>query len=215
MPTRLLTVLAVALALAAAAAPTALADGDPASDVVLLQDAYFPYPPKKPSKAFEKALTDLLAKSKKAGFPLKVAIIATENDLGSVPQFFGKPQPYAAFLGREISFNTKKQLLVVQPTGYGTDSIEPDTAQAIEDLAPPKDDSGDALTRAAIDATVRLAKASGHPVAAPKLPKPGGDDGGGTSPVIIFGVPVLLLALGGLLAALKRRDADPDDAAGA
>jgi hypothetical protein len=207
--TRLLPVLAAAFALALTAAAPALADGDPASDVLLLQDAYFPYPPQKPPKVISDALTDVLKRTRKAGFPLKVAIIATQNDLGSVPQFMGKPQPYATFLGREIDFNTKKRLLVVQPSGYGTDSIEPDVAKAIDGLPKPKDDSGDALARSAIEGTLRLAKAAGHSVPAPKLPKVAAKDGGGTSPLIVFGVPVLLLAIGGLLAALKRRSGDP------
>jgi hypothetical protein len=200
-----------ALALLALAPPAARADGDPASDVLLLQDSYLPYPPGKPPKVVSDALVDLLKRTRKAGFPLKVAIIASKNDLGSVPQFFGQPQPYATFLGREIEFNSKKQLLVVQPNGYGTNSIAPDTAKALQGLKPPADDSGDALGRAAIEATVRLTKAAGHPVTAPKLPAVAdkGGGGGGTSPLITFGVPVALLALGGALAALKRRSSDP------
>jgi LPXTG-motif cell wall-anchored protein len=49
-----------------------------------------------------------------------------------------------------------------------------------------------------------LSAAAGHPVPAPKVPG-GGGGGGGTSPLIVFGVPVALLALGGVLAALRRR----------
>jgi MYXO-CTERM domain-containing protein len=56
-----------------------------------------------------------------------------------------------------------------------------------------------------VTAIVKLSKAAGHPVPTPALPKASGGGGGGTSPAIVFGVPVALLALGGLLAALRRR----------
>jgi hypothetical protein len=80
----------------------------------------------------------------------------------------------------------------------------------LKGFAPPKSAGGEDLGRAAVAAIVKLSKAAGHPVAAPKLPKASaGGGGGGTSPLIVFGVPVALLALGGALAALRRRqDAD-------
>jgi hypothetical protein len=195
-------VLAVAVALALAPAP-AFADADPASDVLLLQDVYLPYAPGVP-KPLGTAITNLLKTTRKAGFPLKVAIIATPQDLGAIPQFFGKPQSYAPFLEREIAFNTRKPLLVVMPAGYGAAALPSGTETALQGLAPPKSGNGDALGRSAVEAILRLAKAGGHPVPAPKLPEAGGG-GGGTSPLIVFGVPVVLLAIGGLLGALRRR----------
>jgi hypothetical protein len=197
-------VLAVAVALAVAPAP-ALADGDPASDVLLLQDIYLPYAPGVPAQ-LGKAITNLLKTTRKAGFPLKVAIIATPQDLGAVPQFFGKPQSYAPFLQREIAFNTRKPLLVVMAAGYGAAALPVGTDTALQGLQAPAPGSGDALGRSAVEAILRRAKAGGHPVPAPKLPAAsGGSGGGGTSPLIVFGVPVALLAIGGLLGALRRR----------
>src|SRR4051812_18324713 len=153
--------LAIAALVASLALPAAAhANGDPASDVLLLQDAYLPYSPEVP-KPIETALTNLLKQSKQKGFPLKVAVIATKNDLGSVPQFFGTPQPYAQFLESEISFNKPKPLLVVQPAGYGTANAGPDATKALEGLEPPAADSGDALGRAAIQGTIKLAKPRG------------------------------------------------------
>jgi MYXO-CTERM domain-containing protein len=201
---RLLPVLAVAVALAVVPAP-ALADGDPASDVLLLQDVYLPYAPGVP-RPLGTAITNLLKTTRKAGFPLKVAIIATPQDLGAVPQFFGKPQNYAPFLQREIAFNSKKPLLVVMAAGYGAAALPAGTETALQGLQPPAPNSGDSLGRAAIAAILRLAKAGGHPVPAPKVPAAtSGGGGGSTSPVIVFGVPVALLALGGVLAAIRRR----------
>lgn len=205
---RLLPVLAV-IAAVALVPSQARADGDPASDVLLLQDVYLPYPPGIPAD-LGRTITDLLKTTRKAGFPVKVAIIADPKDLGAVPQFFGRPQSYAPFLQSEIAFNSKKPLLVVMPSGYGVAALPSGSENGLKGFAPPKSAGGEDLGRAAVAAIVKLSKAAGHPVAAPKLPKASaGGGGGGTSPLIVFGVPVALLALGGALAALRRRqDAD-------
>ena len=201
---RLLPVLAVAAALVIAPS-AAEADGDPASDVLLLQDVYLPYAPGVPPE-LGKTITDLLKTTRKAGFTLKVAIIAQPKDLGAVPQFFGKPQSYAPFLQSEIAFNSKKPLLIVMPAGYGFAGLPAGTDQALEGVDPPKSANGEDLGRAAVTAIVKLSEAAGHPVPTPKLPNAGDSgSGNGTSPLIVIGVPVALLALGGLLAALRRR----------
>ncbi len=189
--------------------PTASADGDPASDVLLLQDVYLPYAPGVPPD-LGRTITDLLKDTRKAGFPLKVAIVAAPKDLGAVPQYFGHPQSYAPFLESEIAFNKKKPLLTVMPSGYGVAGMPKGAENGLNGVAPPKSAQGEDLGRAAVGAIVKLSKAAGHPVPAPKLPKAGSGDGGGsTSPLIVFGVPVALLAIGGALAALRRRqDAD-------
>jgi hypothetical protein len=182
----------------------ARADGDPASDVLLLQDVYLPYAPGVPGP-LGKTITTLLKTTRKAGFPLKVAIIANAKDLGAVPQFFAKPQSYAPFLQSEIAFNSKRPLLVVMPTGYGAAALPAGSETGLQGLAPPKSARGEDLGRSAVAAIVKLSAAAGHPVPAPKIPTAGGGGGGGTSPLIVFGVPVALLALGGVLAALRRR----------
>jgi MYXO-CTERM domain-containing protein len=75
-----------------------------------------------------------------------------------------------------------------------------------KDLGPPKSASGEDLGRGAVGAIVKLSEAAGHPVPTPKLPKASSGGGGGsTSPIVVFGVPVALLALGGALMALRRR----------
>jgi hypothetical protein len=206
---RLLSVLAV-VGLLAVAPTAARADGDPASDVLLLQDLYLPYAPGVPGP-LARAITDLLKTTRKAGFPLKVAIIADPKDLGAVPQLFGKPQPYASFLQSEINFNSKKPLLVVMPAGYGAAALPKGSETGLQGLDPPKSTSGQDLGRAAVKAIVKLAAAGGHPVPEPKLPNAGGGSKSGTSPLIVFGVPVILLALGGVLMAVRRRQ---DTAAG-
>src|SRR4051812_5149371 len=206
---RMRRALATAVLLAALAVPPAAqADGDPASDVLLLQDAYTPYQPAIP-KPVSDALNATLKQLRKSGYPLKVAIIATTTDLGAVPQFMGKPQPYASFLESEIAFNKPKALLVVMQNGYGTAAIKPNIAGALTKVPKPKSNSADDLGRAAIDGVVAIGQAAGHPVPKPALPASSSSGGGGgMSPAIIFGVPVLLLALGGLLAALRTRQAN-------
>src|SRR4051795_688491 len=184
----------VVLLAALAAAPPAHADGDPASDVLLLQDVYSPYQPAVP-KAVLDALNNTVKELRKKGYPLKVAIIASKTDLGTVPQFLGRPQPYAEFLASEIKFNKPKPLLVVMETGYGTAEVPPEIAKALQAVDRPTSGSADALGRGAINAVLGIARASGHPVAKPKLPAASeGGGGGGTSPAVIFGIPVLLLA---------------------
>jgi hypothetical protein len=206
-------VLVIAAMLASLAAPVpAHANGDPASDVLLMQDAFFPYSPEVPQPV-QKGLNDTLEAMRKKGFPLKVAIIASKNDLGAIPQFYGAPQPYADHLESEIAFDEPKPLLIVMPTGFGVAEAGPRAQEALEDVDAPDADSGDSLGRAAIAGARALAEAQGKPVPQPKLPPPE-DSGGGTSPVV-FLVPVLLLALGGGLAAVRARQLDKKEEAAA
>src|SRR5436190_22775673 len=113
--------MAVAVGLAAALAtlcvPAARADGDPASDVLYFQDAYVPYPP--PSKHASGVLRAALQAARNRQYDVKVAVIATRTDLGSVPSLFGKPGQYAQFLGEEIRSFYTGPLLVAMPSGFG------------------------------------------------------------------------------------------------
>src|SRR3954466_586141 len=115
---RALTAVA-ALALALALPAGAQANGDPASDELLVAGVYLPFQPK-PSATAATAIKVLLRRTKEAGYPLHVAIIASPGDLGDVPEYFGQPQRYADFLFPEISFQVKGPLLVVMPSGYGS-----------------------------------------------------------------------------------------------
>src|SRR5437764_3193759 len=170
---------AAALVTALAAPPVARADSDPASDTLLLQDVFLPVAPPMP-QAYASALRSMAASTKKAGFPLKVAIIATPNDLGLVPQLFGKPEQYAPYLGREIDFQKKNSLLVVMPAGYGTNDVLPKVAVSIKNLPPPGANL-DNIGKQTLTAMGRMSAAAGHPVPVPKV-KSGGSGSGGTSP---------------------------------
>ena len=201
---------AAALVTALAAPPVAHADSDPASDTLLLQDVYLPIQPPMPP-AYATALRNMAASMKKAGYPLKVAIIATPNDLGLVPQIFNKPQQYASYLGREIDFQRKNSLLVVMPAGYGTNDVLPKVAASVANLPAPGA-SLESMGKGALTAMGRISAAAGHPVPVPKVKASSGGGKSSTSPAVIFGVPVIFLALAGGLMALRRRQTPPPPA---
>jgi hypothetical protein len=114
---------AVALALVAAAAaattrpPAALADGDPASDVLAYQPVFFPY--QAAPAGLRRELNGLVRSANEQGYRIRVAVIQSPRDLGSVPTLFGRPSVYARFLGSELSSFWRQRVLVVMPSGYG------------------------------------------------------------------------------------------------
>ena len=113
MSIRLLLIAAVALTFAA----TAAADGDPASDVLYQANFYIPYPA--PPPADVATLKQAVDRAYSRGYRVKVAVIATRTDLGSVPELFGKPDEYARFLGAELRGFYVGPLLIVMPAGFG------------------------------------------------------------------------------------------------
>jgi hypothetical protein len=116
---------AVAAVLAATAAmltagpgPTrALADGDPASDVLVYQPVFFPYKPA--PHALQRHLVGLVRSANQQGYRIRIAIVQSRRDLGSVPALFGTPTVYARFLSSELSSIWRDRVLVVMPDGYG------------------------------------------------------------------------------------------------
>jgi hypothetical protein len=209
---RALLALLLGVAVLAATAPAVLADADPPSDVLLLQSVYYPYQPPVSDK-LRRTLDGVVAASRKAGYPVKVALVESPVDLGAIPQLFGKPAEYAPFLGREIGFKSKNPLLVIMPAGIATNNVSAKAQQAIQGIKIDASKQSDGLVAAAIEAIPKMATASGHPVAAVPVPSSGGGkkSGGGTSPLIVFGAPVLLVALAALVAALRRRGDDEED----
>jgi len=213
---RVLLALLLAVAALAAAPPTALADADPPSDVLLLQSVYYPYQPPVSDK-LRRTLDMVVTQSQKAGYPVKVALVASAVDLGAIPQLFGRPAEYAPFLGREIAFKSKAPLLVIMPAGIATYNVNAKAQQAIQGIKVDPSKQSDGLVAAAIEAIPKMATASGHPVAAVPVPSAGKNQksGGGTSPLLVFGAPVLLVALAALVAALRRRGDDDEHDDGA
>jgi hypothetical protein len=157
-PGRLALALAVLAIGAGTLVPVALADGDPASDVLYFQDVFLPAP--EPSTETSAPLKSTVGAAKKAGFKIKVAIIASRQDLGAVPSLFGRPQLYAQFLGLELQSFYKQRLLVVMPSGFGVfRNGKPVAAEkrALKGLKAGA--TADELTAAATQAVQRLRKA--------------------------------------------------------
>ena len=107
-----------AAALACVAAPSARADGDPASDYLLTQKVFFPFDLKVP-KAEQQQFVALVDEANRKGFTIRVALIWSAYDLGSITSLWLKPRTYARFLGAELIYVYKNRLLVVMPNGFG------------------------------------------------------------------------------------------------
>jgi hypothetical protein len=202
-------VLALALAAAVAlgpAVPGARADADPPSDVLFVQDHYLPYTPV--ARPFADALKQLVRETRRAGFPLKVVVIAAKDDLGAVPQYLGRPRTYARFLLAEIAYQRHQPLLVVQRAGFGSGDLGR-AARALDGQTVDAAHGTNGLVRSAVLAGQRIAAAAGHPVAPVGMPSLPGE-GGGTSPwwLVAAGVAVAA-ALWGLRAARRARTTQP------
>ena len=99
-----------------------LADGDPASDVLASQAVYVPgdggFAPSQTAQ-----LSALVAEAQRAGVPIRVALIATQADLGSVTELWRQPRNYARFLGQELAQVYRGTLIVAMPAGFGIVSV--------------------------------------------------------------------------------------------
>lgn len=158
----------LAAVLAAAVAPQlARADGDPASDYLLGAKVFLPYDAKFPPQQAAQ-FTALVAAANKAGFKIRVAIIWSDYDMGSVTSLWRKPVTYAKFLGLELSFVYKQRLLVVMPNGLGFNwPKHPTTAEYALLAKIPTGPAPAQLLTAASTAVTKLAAASGVHVTAP------------------------------------------------
>ena len=147
-------------------AASARADGDPASDVLatqplfLAQDAGVP-----PRRAAQ--LASLLDEAQRSGAPIRVALIASPADLGSVTELFGKPQSYAEFLGQELALLYRGPLLVLMPNGFGLYGFHRPASARAAIAGVPLSAADGGLGPAVVAAVRRLAAASGHPLALP------------------------------------------------
>jgi hypothetical protein len=197
------------------APPAAFADADPASDVLLAAPVYYPFQfPTAPGlrKALEGAIVQLEHKDR---VRLKVAIIAHDFDLGGVPNLWEHPQAYVNFLSEELSFNEKQSLLVVMPAGLAVANVP--HSPSLAGIAVGASAGADGLARSAIKAVVQIARANGTAISEPRAPAAKAT--GGPPAIVVFGAPVLLVALAALAAArlrprsqarIGREDADDD-----
>ena len=171
---RLVVCLACFAALAIPAA--VLADGDPASDYLIGGDVYLPYPP--PPAAVRAQLISAITAAGKTHGRVKVAVIASPTDLGSIPSLFDRAADYAKFLGQELSYSYDAALLVVMPAGYGfyQDGMPTPAANAALGALSIADKSSAGLTHAAAQAVAALSRVGAlaytdtkKPTAAPRV----------------------------------------------
>jgi hypothetical protein len=150
------------------AAPTvALADGDPASDVLASQTVYVPGDGGF-SAAQTARLSGLLAEAQRAGVPIRVALIATPADLGSVGELWGKPQSYAEFLGQELEQVYRGAVVVVMPKAIGI--YHAPAGPPGSPLRSIGEGPGAAETGAAIVTAGAIALNAGHRLTLPRAP---------------------------------------------
>jgi hypothetical protein len=187
---------ALGLLLALVLAPSALADGDPASDVLVPPDIRVYMTNGATDAKLEETIQATAEKVTDAGLPIKVAIIGNKTDLGAVPQLWAKPQVYARFLGAELRFVYKDTLLIVMPQGFGINGPYPlpRALAALHGIDPRKDTTPQGLTDSADKALRALAKADGKQVSGGT-----GSGGGLPLPLIAAGVMVVAGVAGGAL----------------
>jgi len=156
----------VALGLLGLSAQPALGDGDPASDVLIGANIFYPYEPVQAS--VERALNAATAALARHGQPIKLAIIASPEDLGAIPQAFNMPQAYAAFLDVELSYyDPHGPLLVVMPAGFGAEHFSIRALGAIRSQPKPGSQSATALVTAALAAEAAIARVDGFSITSP------------------------------------------------
>jgi len=149
------------LALAALlGAPAAGAHGDPVSDRLHVGDVYFPEGNVRGDLA--QGLTGAVTTANAAGYELKVALVASPSDLGTVSSLFGKPEAFAEYIASDLSGLFRGVTLVVMPGAFGVSSGSGASVErerlALRGLTPGSDPG--ALSEAAIVATRRLAAGS-------------------------------------------------------
>jgi hypothetical protein len=220
-PLRLIVLVAACALLVFPAA--ANADGDPASDVLLSQDVFFPYAPKTASRLRD-ALTGLLQRTRTSGYPMKVALIESPGDLGANGDLFDRPLDYANLLAQELrtlrhgnAGGEELHLLVVMPSGFSGSGLGDRVDEALTPVQIEAAAQSDGLARAAIEAVARLASVNGHSTPIPpeaKLvlaPRHESTKRSGPSAlpfVLPLAVVAIALVVTGLVAARRRRRAE-------
>jgi hypothetical protein len=176
---RRVVLLLLVLSLALSTPTAALANGDPASDVLATRDVFVPgefnsAPPTgllPPNRVAQ--LRALVADSRAHGYRIKVALISAPSDLGLVYQLWRQPGRYASFLEKELRafWNYRDRLLVVMPNGYGIyhDGKSVKREEKILDSLPPPTGPLD-ISRAAEVPVLRLAADKGVKLTLPPLP---------------------------------------------
>jgi hypothetical protein len=180
-------------------AGVARADGDPASDVLVSKSAFVPWDTAA-GAGQEARLEAVLGAAARRGYPIRVALIGSSTDLGSVTALWRQPENYAHYLGLELSLTVHARVLVLMPNGVGLYAAGGDLRSEQAALARVRPaGSSAALATTAITAVETLAAASGHPLPAAALLSASspGPRSGASDPLswIVFALGALLIAL--------------------
>jgi hypothetical protein len=196
--------LCVLLALVCAA--TARADGDPASDWLITKQAFIPPDAGVPA-AYSNQLGAVLADAKAHGFEVRVAMVASKYDLGSIPIMFGRPKQYAPFLSQEDRFAYRGRILTVMANGYGFahDGRAVASAQAVLDRMRPPGKGGAAMASGATHAVIALAAQSGIVIPLPPLSGSTSSSSNSQDRLIIIVVVIAVALVGGAVWLVRRR----------
>jgi hypothetical protein len=194
----LIVPLVVAVALAALASGTwvspARADGDPASDVLVSQLLFLPQDAGLTVRE-QTEMGALLSAARRSGYQLRVAIIATPIDLGSITELWHQPASYARFLGQELSLVYRGTLLVVMPNGFGLYGPGAALAAQRHALVQRPSGAGSTLGAVTISAVRRLAAAAGHPLQVSAISSPAAPTPTDYGALIALAAGALLVAL--------------------
>jgi len=206
---RLALALLLALLLAASRPAGAVANGDPASDVLITDDIFLPY--EQPSADQVAKLRRVIEAARAAGRPVRVAVIHSARDLGAVSNLYGHPQEYANLLAGELqnpvesgAEGHQEQLLVVMPAGYATKNVPAAADRHLRGVELPADADPDELVGAAGWGVQELARIAGKPIRE-EFEQPEAEAGGGVLVTVL--VVVGLLVLVGVLVVVRMRSA--------
>jgi hypothetical protein len=153
----LIVVLAVANSAAVASA------GDADSVAIVLTSGHNVYTPPSPnavSTPLDRELRLLTNEARRGHVRLKVAVIATAEEIDPVSALFADPVLYTRYLGYELAgfIPFGGTLLVVMPTGIATRGpLHAKAVLALRGLAIPESATPDQLAQVAITAVRRLA----------------------------------------------------------
>jgi hypothetical protein len=179
-----------ALAVAMVFPAAALANGDPASDVLPVAQVFLPY--EAPiSKSAANDLQKTVTEANQKGYKIRAAVIAFSGDLGTAQSLWGRPELYSKFLGAELSFAYSGPLLIAMPGGFGFYNARKPVAKELQVLKTvPVGKTPTPLTESAAAAVRALAAANGVKVAKPAAPK-----SSATRDRLILGIAVLALVV--------------------
>ncbi len=119
----------------------------------------------------------MLEAAAERGYPIKVVLIASEEDTGGEPEPLEDTQTYVTSVSKDVAAVSplRAPVLIVTPHGFGLGGKQP-AGGALTPITPPlaaelvrrlplaKKADGNALARSAMVATRRLAAAGGHPL---------------------------------------------------